>query len=572
MMRFALIQPDAQRLTLIGAVAAFIVSVFVDSFGSMWYLWQNSDHSYGLLVLPISAFLIWRLRRPLKSVPIAVEGRWLLVLGPVVLGWVTARLAGIQLIEHFLALAMIPATVAVLCGKKIVRRLLFPLVFLLFATPFGDSLVPILMVVTADISSVLLKLTGLPFLRNGQYISLPGGEFVVADVCSGVRYLSSGVLVALLFGYLSFASVKKQALLVVATAIILVGANGLRAYIVMAVASATEMRYLAGRDHVYFGWALFAIVIVVILWFASRFEDVKAPHSADGGTDELKGSFSVPTQLPLIAALGLVMLAVTIRPLQADFGELGMILVAIGALAVFVFILWTRATTDRLQPSGASEPSQLRFAPVSVATIVATVAILAVAPRYAATVQRNTAVFVNGVALEPSLACDNDGPWQGKWSPSFGDAGFSVARAYSCSGTRVGVFVAAFVSARWNRELISSEDRIVPAGNAIGSRSTFSFPGPAGKPVTVVETEVNLGSDVMVVWRWYQVDQWATASPVGAKVYQLLALLRGGPAGGRVVVITAGADGGLQSARTTLASIANQIIGESSATTSRQPD
>ena len=56
--------------------------------------------------------------------------------------------------------------------------------------------------------------------------------------------------------------------------------NGLRAFIVMAVASATDMRVLAGKDHVIFGWALFLLVMIALYFVAERFSDRRPKHAA----------------------------------------------------------------------------------------------------------------------------------------------------------------------------------------------------------------------------------------------------------------------------------------------------
>ncbi len=130
--------------------------------------------------------------------------------------------------------------------------------------------------VTADVSAALLRLTGVPVYREGQYITLPGGEFEVADVCSGLRYLVAGTMISLLFAYLTYRSTWRRVLFVAATAFALIFANGLRAFIVMWVASASEMRLLAGEDHVYFGWILFAVVIGGMFLLGTRYAEHEA--------------------------------------------------------------------------------------------------------------------------------------------------------------------------------------------------------------------------------------------------------------------------------------------------------
>ena len=56
--------------------------------------------------------------------------------------WLIGQLTSLVLPTHFALVAMMPAAVAAILGVAWLRALLFPFVFLFFAVPFGDSLVP----------------------------------------------------------------------------------------------------------------------------------------------------------------------------------------------------------------------------------------------------------------------------------------------------------------------------------------------------------------------------------------------------------------------------------------------
>ena len=70
-----------------------------------------------------------------------------------------------------------------------VRRILFPLAYLLFAVPLGDFLVGPLQDVTAVFTVWALQLTGIPVYLEGRFFYIPTGAFEVAEACSGIRYL-----------------------------------------------------------------------------------------------------------------------------------------------------------------------------------------------------------------------------------------------------------------------------------------------------------------------------------------------------------------------------------------------
>ena len=255
------------------ALAAIVVALFHQSFAAIWELWQLSTYQYAFLVLPAAVYLIWSQRRELAVQAIAPAWGMLAVLVLLTLAWLVGRATAVQAVEHTAAVLAVPAIVLTVLGRRVAHTITFPLILLLTLIPVGEVLTPTLMVITAEIASGLLKLFGVPFTRDGQFISLAGGNFLVADVCSGVRYLLASVVLSLLFGYLHFRSIRKRALFMAVTAVIFIVGNGVRAFIVMTVASATNMKYFGGRDHVIFGMIFFAVLLLALFWLGSRYAD-----------------------------------------------------------------------------------------------------------------------------------------------------------------------------------------------------------------------------------------------------------------------------------------------------------
>lgn len=131
--------PAAARLVLVAGVSIFVIIVYSTSFSSMWELWQTSDHRHGVLVFPISAFLIWQLRHEMSNVTLRFDGQGMLLLVVVVALWSIGRLAGVQVVEHLTVLALIPAIILTIAGREITKKIMFPLAFLILATPIGDT-------------------------------------------------------------------------------------------------------------------------------------------------------------------------------------------------------------------------------------------------------------------------------------------------------------------------------------------------------------------------------------------------------------------------------------------------
>jgi exosortase A len=547
------------RLIFIASIVVFVGLTYWISFSSLVELWQLSDHAYGVVVFPISAFLIWRLRHEITGVEVAPEPRGIIVVLPLLVGWLGSRLAGIQATEHAIVLAMIPATLYALAGSKLTHKLLFPMLFILFATPISDSLVPHLMLITADVSSALLRISGLTVFREGQYISLPGGTFVVADVCSGVRYLTTGVMLALLFSYLTYQSALKRLAFVTLTGVALVLANGIRAYIVMAIASATEFQYLGGRDHIYFGWALFGIVIMLIMWAGTKYADAEHDVSTDMANDE--SAVHSRSRLPLIVALGLIMLAVTVKPLHADLGNTGMyVLVAVVALGGVLLTGWRRAGSVIEDLSGAWMDAGRDWR--AVGTGLVTVSLLLSAPVAVEYIEGTTSREIAPPKLESLVTCIDPKPWQNRWAPKMTDPDYQSSMTFVCSGQPVSVYIAGYASTLQGKELISSSNQLLPLNWDRYSEASKVRASTEGERMEEINEVVINGPDYHgLIWYWYQVDGHVATTPLTAKFWQVAVLVLRRPAGGRVVVMETPVIDNVDEARRRLESAASGLLG-----------
>lgn len=289
-------------LSLLAGVALLVAAVYWDSYLSMARVWRSTQYSHGILVFPVAAFLVWRLRDVLAGTEIRPSAWGIVPMSALVLLWYVGAAIGVQVVEQLAVVLLISATVVAVLGWPMARTALFPLLFAAAAVPIGDGLVPYLMETTADLSTALLRASGVPVFRQGQFLSLPGGNFEIADVCAGMQYLTAGTIIGLLFAYLTYRSYAKRAVFVAIMVVTMIVTNSVRAFIVMLVASATDMRYFVGPDHVYFGWILFALVVAALIVVAGRLSDLDDVEPAPGREQE-RGPGMLAAHRPLGASL-----------------------------------------------------------------------------------------------------------------------------------------------------------------------------------------------------------------------------------------------------------------------------
>ncbi len=262
------------KLTLFAvAITALVVAVYWQTFSRIVEMWSVTAYQHGWLVYPVCLYLLFTKRDELAEVQWRSSVFGGLVVALLIVVWSVSRAVGVQIVEFSAATLLIFATFWALAGTDAMRTAAFPLILLLAAVPAGGFLIEPLMRITAEISAALLAVIGVPVDRDGQFFHLPGGSFEVADVCSGLRYLLAGTTVSLAFAYIAYSGNAKRTLFVGIAAIVLVITNGVRAFIVMTIASATDMRVLGGSDHVVFGMVLFGVVFFAIILIGERYAD-----------------------------------------------------------------------------------------------------------------------------------------------------------------------------------------------------------------------------------------------------------------------------------------------------------
>lgn len=268
------------------ALSLTVLFGYAESGRSMVEIWRSSDtFSHGLVVVPIALWLVWRRRSELARVSIAPFWPGVLLVAAAGVVWVLGRLGSARVVEHFALVLMLQSAVLAVLGVRIARAVAFPLLFLLFAVPFGDAFVPQLIEWTADATVFALKLTGIPVYREGNNFAIPSGQWSVIDACSGIRYLVASVMAGTLFAYLMYESVWRRAAFIVSSLVVPVVANWLRAYLIVMVGHLSSNTLAVGIDHLIYGWVFFGIVLGAMFWIGSKFRQDGATQAARVGTE-----------------------------------------------------------------------------------------------------------------------------------------------------------------------------------------------------------------------------------------------------------------------------------------------
>jgi len=238
---------------------------------NIWTISEIFNHCF--LVIPISFFLIYQ-KRTLLSQQCFTVNYWLLLplVGTLIL-YTFGSVGDIRLFMHVATFVSLPLLIWFVIGNKAAKIIAFPLYFMLFSIPIGEQLIPYLQEITTDLAVPLLELTGIPVYRNGLYLDIPEGRFLVAEACSGISFLITSVVFGHLYAYISFSSLSKRLLFIGISLIVPIIANALRVYGIVLIAHLTDMEYAAGADHLIYGGVFFAIVLFLLIMIGEIFRD-----------------------------------------------------------------------------------------------------------------------------------------------------------------------------------------------------------------------------------------------------------------------------------------------------------
>ncbi|MEQ8412567.1 MAG: exosortase A [Erythrobacter sp.] len=255
-----------RAIALLGLAAGALISASAREWAEMLHQWWNIDTYNHVLVVPFIIAWLVGLRRE-ELVQVEPRGWWpgVALLGAALALWGAGRATGINLLAHAGAVGALQATVVALLGPRVAALLALPLGFAVFLVPFGDELIPALQFVTAEIAVALTRAGGITAEIDGIHIQTPAALFIVAEACSGVKFLAAMVALGVLVSFTRFSSWKRRAAFMIAATVVPILANGVRAWGTIAVAHSHGVEFAVGFDHIVYGWVFFALVVALLL-------------------------------------------------------------------------------------------------------------------------------------------------------------------------------------------------------------------------------------------------------------------------------------------------------------------
>ena len=251
------------------ALTVLITFLYKDIFAALVKEWWNDPNvSHGFFVPLLSAYLVWERRETLAALP-RKPSWWGFA---VMIGAVGVLVVGTFGAEFFLSRSsfvfLLAGLIILFLGWAHFRVLIFPWAFLFLMIPIPtlilNEITMPLQFLASKLGSSLLRLVGVPVLREGNVIQLPSITLEVVEACSGIRSLVSLITLAIIYGYLLEKNKIIRIVLVISAVPIAIAANALRIMGTGLAGSYWSPDKAEGFFHEFSGWVIFILSLLML--------------------------------------------------------------------------------------------------------------------------------------------------------------------------------------------------------------------------------------------------------------------------------------------------------------------
>lgn len=252
------------------AVFAMSVWLFWDGLSRMWGWWlELPEYSHGMLIPPISLFLIWQQKDRLEQV--SFSGSWwgviLVLVGGAML--LLGQFATVYTLVEYAYVVTLFGLVLAFTGTAAFRWLFMPLFILVFMVPLPQFLLANLstklQLLSSQIGVFVIRLFGISVFVEGNVIDLGGYKLQVAEACSGLRYLFPLMTLGFLMAYFYKGALWKRVVLFLSSIPITVLMNSLRVGVIGVTVDHWGIDMAEGFLHEFQGWMIFMVCAGLML-------------------------------------------------------------------------------------------------------------------------------------------------------------------------------------------------------------------------------------------------------------------------------------------------------------------
>jgi exosortase B len=252
---------------------AGLISLFTPTYIELYNIfWSKDEQAHGPLVLMIALFLFWQKKDFLlqsdESKDTSVIG-WSLLFASLSI-YILAKWQYILVAEVAIQIPIVIALILITSGYSVLRRLWFPLFFLLFIVPLPGSVVDAITlpmkIAVSNVVEAVLYYFDYPIARDGVILQIGYYKLLVADACAGLHTVFSLEAMGLLYLHLvkrgSFIRNVSLAILIIPISFV---ANVIRVIALVLITYYYGDEVGQGFLHEFAGFVLYGTALIFII-------------------------------------------------------------------------------------------------------------------------------------------------------------------------------------------------------------------------------------------------------------------------------------------------------------------
>ncbi len=276
--RFSISPIYIQLAILLGGTIALYFP-FIQKMVQDWG--ENANYSHGYLIPFISAYMIWALRGQLAEIE-QKPSYWGLLL--IVIGLVQLFIAkvGSELFLQRTSLIILLFGISIFFfGGRFTRFIWLPLAYLIFMVPLPaivwNRIAFPMQIFSSTITEDVVRLLGMPILREGNVLHLPQTTLEVVDACSGLRSLTTMLALSAAFTFIANQVTWKKWVLFLSAFPIAILVNIIRLTATAVLASWYGGEVAQGFLHDFSGMLVFAAGIALLIMTQTALSRIGTP-------------------------------------------------------------------------------------------------------------------------------------------------------------------------------------------------------------------------------------------------------------------------------------------------------
>jgi exosortase D (VPLPA-CTERM-specific) len=265
-----------------------IVFIFKNTLITMiYYLYNNDDYSYGLLLPLVSGYIIYKKWPYIQET--SIQPSWW---GAVILiGGLTINIIGELAADLYLPrvsfIISLFGILTLLGGWQLLRRFIFPLFLIFLMIPLPQlitlKLTLPMQLISSQLAAGILQVMGIPTFRQGNIIDLGVRQMQIVDACSGLRYILALLALGVIFCYFHQRNPWKIIILLIVLIPATIFANALRV-----AAMGVFPILLEGFWHAFSGWLIFIFcfgILAAVNYFLNRLSSPEKIKTSNADLD-----------------------------------------------------------------------------------------------------------------------------------------------------------------------------------------------------------------------------------------------------------------------------------------------